>query len=149
MKKSTVTEVSPQQAMACGVRTRAKTLALQQCLLPDGAPATDSSSSLSFLELRSRRLQKNTPPLPKSSSKQQPQPSARKCCPRASSGLTVGPVEQGSFGFRDDGSRGVKNGRGSEAGDCVGDSYGENILESQGIIGRYLTSLESEFEGND
>jgi len=48
---------SPSHATAVGVRTRAKTLALQKSL-----PIHPDSSS--FLQLRSRRLRKVPPPLP-------------------------------------------------------------------------------------
>ncbi|KAK4751067.1 hypothetical protein SAY87_004549 [Trapa incisa] len=56
MKKSRISEVSPQQVIASGVRTRAKTLALQK----QGHVELDASS-LSYLELRSRRLHKLSP----------------------------------------------------------------------------------------
>ncbi|XP_038703283.1 cyclin-dependent kinase inhibitor 3-like isoform X2 [Tripterygium wilfordii] len=46
--------------MEVGVRTRAKTLALQR--LQSQSPSPDDSSSLCYLQLRSRRLEKPAPP---------------------------------------------------------------------------------------
>ncbi|KAK4768514.1 hypothetical protein SAY87_003655 [Trapa incisa] len=57
MKKSRVSDVPPQHAMVSGVRTRAKTLALQKQFQVEL-----DASSLCYLELRNRRLHKLYPP---------------------------------------------------------------------------------------
>ncbi|XP_058764176.1 cyclin-dependent kinase inhibitor 4-like [Vicia villosa] len=51
---------SPSHAPAVGVRTRAKTLALQKS--PTAASSPQHTDSSAFLQLRSRRLRKVTPP---------------------------------------------------------------------------------------
>ncbi|KAA8527936.1 hypothetical protein F0562_035195 [Nyssa sinensis] len=83
-----------------GVRTRAKTLALQR--LQKSAVAPTPVSGGSYLQLRSRRLEK--PPLIVSSnySKRQKHPSKQRCLPnpnpnsRVNSRLRVGSVNSGS-----------------------------------------------------
>lgn len=87
-----------------GVRTRAKTLALQRLQQsPASAPATSSGS---YLQLRSRRLEKPPIVMPSSEQKRQKQGPKLGCVqntkanpnPRASSRLRVGSVASGSHG---------------------------------------------------
>lgn len=120
-----------------GVRTRAKTLALQH-LQSSSAARTPLKGELGYLELRSRRLVKRPPLL-------------RKCLQNSrivsfadNNEFTGG--EDGGFGSRkacsDSGSVGpgkgedaclLRKSRGSESGDLgIGISFGENNLESEG-----------------
>ncbi|PKI76784.1 hypothetical protein CRG98_002770 [Punica granatum] len=123
MKKSRVSEVSPQQALASGVRTRAKTLALQRQL-----QAEPDASSLCYLQLRNRRLHKLPPPPPPPPTLPS-RPSARRQQPprvRASPEGDVACL--------------VENGGGGEPEDCsdgrVEASFGENNLESEEMVDR-------------
>lgn len=128
-----------------GVCTRAKALALQRLQNTTPSPAVapcPDASSFSYLQLRSRRLQK--PPLLR---KQQQQQKPSECCrqslsgPRPNSSLKVGSVDSS-------GSVNVKEEEDDEQG-CVGEfwkgdeaeegndlgveaSFGENTLELDG-----------------
>lgn len=120
-----VMEVSP------GVCTRAKTLALQRLqkttLSPPLAPNPDASS-FSYLQLRSRRLQK--PPLlfkqqhPKECCRENPSPS-----PRPNSRFRVGSVDSASAG--------------SESVNHV-----QEQEQEQGCFGKFWKGVEAE-EGSD
>ncbi|KAF7825731.1 cyclin-dependent kinase inhibitor 3 [Senna tora] len=102
-----VMEVSPQSSL--GVRTRAKTLALQRLQKPLSPDA--DASSFSYLQLRSRRLEKvvvdakRHPPLPR------PREQHKKCCRESSDGdeAEENVVDVGIEGF-----------------------FGENVLEIEG-----------------
>ncbi|KAB1200369.1 Cyclin-dependent kinase inhibitor 3 [Morella rubra] len=150
MKKSKITgdvallmEVSHSpQAASIGVCTRAKALALQrhQKTIPSPAVVPDpDSSSLSYLQLRSRRLQK--PPL----LRRQQQP--RECCRESPSprpnGRNSGPktvsVDSGSLKEKEDGKEqeclGIfwKEDEAEEGNDLgVEVSFGENNVELDG-----------------
>lgn len=119
VKKSRVSEVSPQQALASGVRTRAKTLALQKQLQVE-----PDASSLCYLQLRSRRLHKLSPPSSFPSG-----PPAHRQQPRR-------------FRGRPEGDRAplVENRGASEAEDCVDvhveASLGENDVECEEMMNR-------------
>uniref|UniRef100_A0A5B7BQH6 Putative cyclin-dependent kinase inhibitor 5 n=1 Tax=Davidia involucrata TaxID=16924 RepID=A0A5B7BQH6_DAVIN len=92
-------------SQSLGVRTRAKTLALQRLKKSAVAPTTPATGG-SYLQLRSRRLEK--PPLlvTSSDSKRQKHPPKESCLPnpnpnpnsRSSSRLRVGSVNSGSVG---------------------------------------------------
>lgn len=158
MKKSKITgdiavmevSISPQSSL--GVRTRAKTLALQklqqqqqqQSLEPDS-----DSASLYYLQLRSRRLEK--PPLRNDAKKQsqsqsQPLANPRDCCAGnggrkpLNSRLSVG--SSADFGWDGSAERKEEEGEGrfrtfgseAEYGNDTGveASFGENNLEFEG-----------------
>ncbi|KAI4317345.1 hypothetical protein L6164_025219 [Bauhinia variegata] len=143
-----------------GVRTRAKTLALQR-LQKSQAPAPSSASSGSYLQLRSRRLEKPPILIPTHCSKRQRQANKDaslqnpKSIPntRASSRLRVGSVASESDGsvplarvdIKDDGERAEeasnevldKEEKLQEAQDKVDvgaeeASFGENVLDFEG-----------------
>ncbi|KAA8548428.1 hypothetical protein F0562_000112 [Nyssa sinensis] len=90
-------------SQSLGVRTRAKTLALQR--LQKSAVAAPASGG-SYLQLRSRRLEKPPILVTSSDSKRQKHPPKESCMPnpnpnpnsRASSRLRVGSVNSGSVG---------------------------------------------------
>lgn len=95
MKKSRISggdvavmEVSPQSSL--GVRTRAKTLALQR-LQKSSSPETDASS-FSYLQLRSRRLEKVVVDTKKPPSPSLPRGQNKKCCRESSEAEYCGAV---------------------------------------------------------
>lgn len=129
-----------QSPLTLGVRTRAKTLALQK--LTAEAPSTASSGGGSYLELRSRRLEKPTFVRDQKRQKQLPEESPNpKSNSRASSRLRVGSVNSGSVV----GSESLKEEKGSqlerqkvvvnkeqeiqEKNAGIEASFGENVLE--------------------
>lgn len=167
MKKSKITgdiavmevSISPQSSL--GVRTRAKTLALQKLQQQSQSLEPDSdSSSLYYLQLRSRRLEK--PPLRNDAKKQsqsQPLANPRDCCAgnggrkpmnsRPNSRLSVGSSADlgwdGSVERKDEEGEGRFRTFGSEAqyGNDTGveASFGENNLEFEGRDRYILLSL--------
>ncbi|KAL2506455.1 Cyclin-dependent kinase inhibitor 3 [Abeliophyllum distichum] len=121
-----VMEVSHAAAQSSlGVRTRAKTLALQK----SSAAAAISGDDGSYLQLRSRRLVKPAPPIATEAKRQKhPQPKSRKG--------KVGPqsernfeeeidVGEGKLGAEENNQKDEKNGG---DGETVA-SFGENLLE--------------------
>lgn len=146
MKKSKITGgdvallmelAHPPQAASIGVCTRAKALALQRLQKTTPAPAVapnPDASSLSYLQLRSRRLRK-----PHSLIKQQPQ-QPRECCrespsPRPNSSPRVGQVDSGLVEEYEQGCFGAfcKGNEAEESNDLgVEASFGENNLELDG-----------------
>ncbi|XAR62586.1 hypothetical protein NMG60_11017405 [Bertholletia excelsa] len=132
-----------------GVRTRAKTLALQR--LQNSAATAASSSGGSYLQLRSRRLEK--PPIvvpsdskrpkqpPKESSMRNPKPNPNS---RTSSRLRVGAANSGTAGpvsldcLEKEGIHletekiGSREDEKQEKDDVVEASFGENVLEFEG-----------------
>ena len=137
-----VMEVSPQSSL--GVRTRAKTLALQRLKSsPASSDATSPDvSSFSYLQLRSRRLEKV---LFDTKKQQQSSEQPKKCCRespnsnyygvnsrvrvRDSSVKSVSGVNENEVSFGE-------IGKGSEAEENldvgIEASFGENILEFEG-----------------
>jgi hypothetical protein len=105
---------SPSHASTVGVRTRAKTLALQKS--PVSSPQNTDSSS--YLQLRSRRLRKlPPPPQPRKENSSTGNSRLREC-----SGKTSPSVEKlGSFGAEEE-----------NVDFTVEGSFGENFLEIEG-----------------
>ncbi|XP_062022304.1 cyclin-dependent kinase inhibitor 3-like [Rosa rugosa] len=141
MKKSKITgdiavmevSISPQSSL--GVRTRAKTLALQKLHQQQQQSPDSDSSSLYYLQLRSRRLEK--PPLRSDVNKQAQGP--RDCCAggrAVNSRLSVG--SSADLGL--DERRKEKDGEGcfgnveseAEYANDVEASFGENNLDFDG-----------------
>lgn len=161
MKKSKITgdiavmevSISPQSSL--GVRTRAKTLALQK-LQQQSQSLEPDSSSLYYLQLRSRRLEK--PPLRNDAKKQsqsQPLANPRDCCAgnggrkpmnsRLSVGSSADLGWDGSVERKEEEGEGRFRTFGSEA-ECGNDtgveaSFGENNLEFEGRDRYILLSL--------
>lgn len=114
-------EVSAQSSL--GVRTRARTLALQRLQKPS---PPDSSS---YLELRSRRLEKPPPPAPKEDTAKPNNPSHRTGAREANSGSV------GSVSLRSCPNSNSKKGSAAppvevpEASLDAEVSFGENVLE--------------------
>ncbi|KAF5480937.1 hypothetical protein F2P56_001639 [Juglans regia] len=128
------------QAASIGVCTRAKALALQRLQKTTPSPAVapnQDASSLSYLQLRSRRLQK-LPLIIKQQPQQQQQP--RECCrespsPRPNSRPRVGQVDSGLVEEYEQGCFGAfcKGNEAEESNDLgVEASFGENNLELDG-----------------
>ncbi|XP_072959410.1 cyclin-dependent kinase inhibitor 5-like [Typha angustifolia] len=121
-----VMEISHQTTL--GVRTRARTLALQRLQNPSSSSSSSSSSSpaspessLAYLELRSRRLEKPPPPAVKAKEACKESSGARPTSPKASSRSRT--ASSGSV-------RGCSN-PATELEECpeIEVSFGENVLE--------------------
>ncbi|KAF8392029.1 hypothetical protein HHK36_022369 [Tetracentron sinense] len=137
MRKAKITgEVAVMEVSqsSLGVRTRAKTLALQRLQKSAMAETAATNSGTSYLQLRSRRLEK--PPLLESKKQQHP---PKDICkenrnPRTSSRLGLDSVNSGSVGSvslscsknEDGGTQENENDLGIEA------SFGENVLDFEG-----------------
>lgn len=133
MKKSkiagdiAVMEVSPQSSL--GVRTRAKTLALQKLQKSSSLSTPDPDASPSYLQLRSRRLQKIA-----AGSETHPPPPQKKSCRES-------PICDMIVNSRFDEKEGFFStvlGKETQAGELenndggIEGSYGENFLEVEG-----------------
>ncbi|XP_048334163.1 cyclin-dependent kinase inhibitor 5 [Ziziphus jujuba] len=153
-----------------GVRTRAKTLALQRLQKSPAktpAPAPAATSSGSYLQLRSRRLEKPPIVMPNNSEHKRQSKGAKLGCvhnspkatnpnPRTSSRLRVGSVASGSHGSV---SIGVLNGedgeKGIEAKEIVGkeeEEVQENNNTANGDLGIEEASCGEnllDFEGRE
>lgn len=132
-----------------GVRTRAKTLALQR-LQKSPAPATSSGS---YLQLRSRRLEKPPIVMPTSEQKRHNKGAKLGCVhnspkanpnPRTSSRLRVGSVASGSHGSV---SIGVLNGedgeKANEAKEIVGKEEEDEVQENNNTANGDLGNEEA------
>jgi hypothetical protein len=118
---------APSHASPVGVRTRAKTLALQKS--PVSSPQHMDSSS--YLQLRSRRLRKVPPsPQPRKENSSAGNSRLREC-----SGKTSSSVEKlGSFGAEEE-----------NVDFTVEGSFGENFLEIEGRDRYIKSSISSIF----
>ncbi|PRQ25552.1 putative cyclin-dependent kinase inhibitor [Rosa chinensis] len=142
MKKSKITgeiavmevSISPQSSL--GVRTRAKTLALQKLHHQQQQSPDSDSSSLYYLQLRSRRLEK--PPLRSDANKQAQAQGPRDCY--AGGGAVNSRLSVGSSADLGWDERNEKDGEGcfgnveseAEYANDVEASFGENNLDFDG-----------------
>ncbi|XP_059632183.1 cyclin-dependent kinase inhibitor 5-like [Cornus florida] len=129
-KSRTVAEVALMEvSQSIGVRTRAKTLALQR--LQKSAPAAAVSGG-SYLQLRSRRLQKSTVMVTSDDSKRQKHKES--CAPNpnssASSRVRVGSVNSGSVGRLVGEEKEIQEDNAVDLG--IEASFGENVLDFEG-----------------